>query len=180
MSNHGGAAVNDHVASKIEDAFPAVPLGSGLRDLQMFVDELHGGSPSIGDVTNWRELAEALIERPSESGPGIYLAFLEGAAWREILPAWMVAASRLAANQRLAENFVVPVLGTIDLEITKDTGGSEATHQNRVNGMSRDQREAVGEFVRWAVTLPSVKDDKRSAPLIERLIAAWPVPQEAG
>ena len=96
-----------------------------MDDLQMFVDELYNGSPPLGRVTDWRQLSDALVEGASSADPGVCLAYLNAAAWREILPAWMVASLRLAGNEHFAANFVVPAVGTLDLEMSKDTGDSE-------------------------------------------------------
>lgn len=166
----------DRAKETIEAAFPAVPLKDSLRDLRMFMNELHRDALSLDSVTDWHELADALVEGGAADGAaGIYFAYLQGAAWRHVVPAWMTAALRLAKNQRAAEEFAAPIVGTLDAETSKGVGDGETVYIDRVSGLTTDQRSAIGKFVGWAVTLPMLQD-KRSASLVQRLIASWPEP----
>jgi hypothetical protein len=165
----------DHAKQAIEAAFPAVPLKDSLRDLRMFMNELHRDAPSLDSAADWHELADILVEGGAADA-AIYLAYLQGATWRHVVPAWMTTSLRLAEDQQLAEEFAMPVVGTLDAETSKGVGDDDAVYANRVTGLTTNQRTAIGEFVGWAVTLPMMQD-KRSASLVQRLITSWPEPR---
>lgn len=143
----------------------------GMRALRGFLDELHKGT-CIDAISNWPELADALVENSSRDGIGIYLAYLHGRAWRQVLPAWMMAAARSTEPARI-EEFVVPIIGTIDAETSKGGGDEPTAYHERVDGLTDDQRAALGDFVAWIGTL-AIMSDPRSAELKKRLLLAWP------
>jgi hypothetical protein len=136
------------------------------------VSELHKDVLRLDLAANWCELADALVDGASADGIGIYLAYLHGAAWRQALPAWMMAALRLSHDVRVAEEFAIPILSTLDMQASKSGGDEEAAYFDRVSGLDASQRSAVSEFLSWAVTLPMMKDP-RSSELVQRLLAAW-------
>jgi hypothetical protein len=96
--------------------------------------------------------------------------FLDGEAWRALLPAWMMAAMRAGEGER-SLRLLGAVLAVLDPHFTAKT---PEIFLERTAGLTEAQRVAISDFVSWASQHPMLKDDPRSKPEVARLRVAWP------
>lgn len=92
--------------------------------------------------------------------------FLDGDAWRAVLPAWMVASLR--SGDRV-HRLLGSVLATLDPGFTPK---APEVFSERAAGLTAAQRTAVAEFVSWAAQQPVLADDAHSEAEVGRLQSA--------
>src|ERR1700760_3558042 len=104
----------------------------GPRKLVDFID---GPSRALAQVRDWHDMAAVIVADTSDDGLGGYLGYLKGAAWREMVPAWMAAALQLRAEVKLAERVVGPLLLTLDAGSADNIGDKIEDNRDRVDGL---------------------------------------------
>jgi hypothetical protein len=117
-----------------------------------------------------------LLEEHSEELPA-QIMFLDGAAWRAFLPAWMVAVMRISNPARALPIFGC-VMAVLDPQFNEK---APEVFAERVSGLTPPQRTVIAEFVGWASQQAMLAEDPNSQAEIGRLRSAWPnAPAEAG
>lgn len=151
---------------EIRKAFPPAPLGKAAKELRR-VQAVLGGGAGLDLVGDWRDLVPLLLDVENEA-LARHIHFLDGSAWRAVLPAWMVASLREAEIGR-SDLFggVVVSLDPRTIWRTSDI------FFERVADLRPDQRTAVAAFVSWATEQAPLVDDPNGWIQIARMRSFW-------
>lgn len=94
--------------------------------------------------------------------------FLDGEAWRALVPTWMIASIRSGGR-------VSGVFGSLLASL--DPGFAPKAPEvmvDRISGLTPPQRAAIAEFVDWATRQATMTQDRNAKDEIERLRREWP------
>jgi len=163
--------MSDDLERTILQAFPPQPLGKAAKELRRLAETMGDGS-ALGQVSVWTNAVEPLLSAATGELPG-HIMFLDGDAWRALLPAWMVASLRSGDR---AHRLLGSVVATLDPGFTPK---APEVFSERAAGLTAAQRTAVAEFVSWAAQQPVLADDAHSEAEVGRLQSAWPHPSNA-
>ena len=160
------------IEAAIGEAFPPAPLGKAAKELRS-VHAMMGDGAGLDLISTWQDLVPLLLDGKIEGLSG-RIHFMEGEAWRAVLPAWMVASLRNAATGR-ADLFggVVVTLDPVSIWRTSQIFFERIAH------LTPDQRRAVAEFVSWATRQPPLVGDPNGGSLIARMRLFWLGTREA-
>jgi hypothetical protein len=152
----------------ILQAFPPQPLGKAAKELRRLAEAM-GGSAELDQASAWTDVVELLLAGETGDLPG-HIMFLDGDAWRALLPAWMVASLRSGAGDR-SLRLLGSILAVLDPGFTPK---APDVISERISGLTPLQRAAVVGFVSWATQHPLLIADPQSKAEIARLQASWP------
>lgn len=158
------------IEATIRAAFPTVPLGKAAKELRR-VHALMSDGAGLDLVSIWTDLVPLLLEN-EDLGRRIH--FLEGEAWRAVLPAWMVASLREAEVGK-SDLFGSVVVSLDPVSIWR----TSKIFFERITALTPDQRGAVAGFVTWATGQPPLVDDPNGGGLIARMRLFWLGTREA-
>lgn len=150
----------------ISEAFSAIPLGKPLRELRRLWSAIDGDS-RLDHVNDREQLVGALLADADGEFAG-QIMFLDGEAWRALVPTWMIASIRSGGR-------VSGVFGSVLASL--DPGFAPKASEvmvDRISGLTPPERAAIAEFVGWATRQATMIQDHNAKDEIERLRKEWP------